>query len=43
MNIDKIFVINLEHRTDRKKQIVEELEKQNITNYEIFKASFIKA
>tara|TARA_B100001175_G_scaffold97211_1_gene82387 strand:+ start:1016 stop:1678 length:663 start_codon:yes stop_codon:yes gene_type:complete len=38
MNIDKIFVINLEHRTDRKKQIVEELEKQNITNYEIFKA-----
>jgi len=38
MNIDKIFVINLEHRIDRKKQIVEELEKQNITNYEIFKA-----
>ena len=38
MNIDKIFVINLEYRTDRKKQMIKELEKHNITNYEFFKA-----
>lgn len=38
MNIDKIFVINLKHRTDRRKQMIEELQKQNITNYEFFDA-----
>lgn len=36
MNIDKIFVINLKHRLDRKEQILKELEIQNITNYEFF-------
>jgi len=38
MEIDKIFIINLEHRDDRKKQIISELEKHNIKNYEFFKA-----
>ena len=38
MNIDKIFIINLQERTDRKKQIIDEMNKQNIheSNYEIF-------
>ena len=27
MKIDKIFVINLEYRTDRKEQMIKELEK----------------
>jgi len=30
MKIDKIYVINLEHRKDRKKQIMEELEKMKV-------------
>ena len=36
--IDKIFIINLKHRTDRKKQLINELEKQNIDQdrYEFF-------
>ena len=38
MNIDKIFVINLNYRTDRKKIIIEELKKYNIENYEFFDA-----
>ena len=38
MNIDKIFVINLEHRGDRKKKIINELQRVGLTNYEIFKA-----
>lgn len=38
MNIDKIFIINLEYRIDRKVHIEKELKKQNITNYEFFKA-----
>ena len=38
MKIDKIFVINLEYRTDRKEQMIVELQKHNITNYEFFKA-----
>lgn len=38
MNIDKIFIINLEYRIDRKVHIENELKKQNITNYEFFKA-----
>lgn len=38
MKIDKVFVINLEHRTDRREQIIEELKRVGIDNYEIFKA-----
>ena len=38
MKIDKIFIINLEYRTDRKEQIINELQKHNIINYEFFKA-----
>tara|TARA_Y100000816_G_scaffold121488_1_gene85366 strand:- start:603 stop:1259 length:657 start_codon:yes stop_codon:yes gene_type:complete len=38
MKIDKIFIINLEYRTDRKEQMIKELEKHNICNYEFFKA-----
>ena len=38
MSIEKIFIINLKERTDRKKQIIEELNKYNITNYEFFEA-----
>ena len=38
MKIDKIFIINLEYRTDRKEQMINELEKHNIINYEFFKA-----
>ena len=36
--IDKIFIINLKHRTDRKKLVLNELEKQNIPpeQYEFF-------
>jgi len=36
--IDKIYYINLEHRTDRKKSIVSELKSFDITNYERFNA-----
>ena len=38
MNLDKIFIINLEHRGDRKKKIISELQRVGLTNYEIFKA-----
>ena len=38
MQIDKIFIINLEYRTDRKEEMIKELEKHNIINYEFFKA-----
>ena len=38
MNIDRIFIINLEKREDRKQQMINEMEKYNITNYEFFKA-----
>ena len=40
MNIDKIFIINLENRTDRRDEIINEMKKQNISNeqYEFFKA-----
>jgi len=38
MKIDKVFVINLEHRTDRKNDIITELKRVGITNYEFFKA-----
>ncbi len=40
MNINKIFIINLVSRPDRKEQILNEMKKQNISenNYEFFKA-----
>ena len=38
---DKIFIINLESRKDRWKNILANLEKFNITNYERFNACFI--
>ena len=38
MKLDKIYVINLEYRTDRKKQILKELEKVDASNVEIFSA-----
>lgn len=38
MNIDKVYIINLEHRTDRKAKVIGELERIGITNYEFFKA-----
>jgi len=38
MNIDRIFIINLEHRTDRKTKITSELKRLEINNYEFFKA-----
>lgn len=38
MNIDKVFVINLKSRKDRKKNIIKELKRIGINNYEIFKA-----
>ena len=38
MNIDNIFIINLKYRTDRRAQIIEEMQKQNIINYEFFDA-----
>ena len=36
--LDKIFIINLKHRTDRREHILSEMKKQNITNYEFFDA-----
>lgn len=38
MKIDKVFIINLEHRKDRKEAMIKQMEKMNITNYEFFKA-----
>ncbi|AET72879.1 hypothetical protein PGAG_00425 [Phaeocystis globosa virus 12T] len=38
MKIDKIFIINLEKRTDRKEEMMKELEKHNIQNYEFYNA-----
>ena len=38
MIIDKVYIINLEHRTDRKDKVISELQRVGITNYEIFKA-----
>ncbi len=35
---DKIYIINLEHRTDRKDSIIKQLEKEGITNYEFVNA-----
>ena len=38
MLIDNIFIINLETRKDRKNKMINEMKKQNITNFEFFKA-----
>lgn len=38
MKIDKTYVINLEHRTDRREKMVEQLKRVGIYDYEIFKA-----
>lgn len=38
MEIDKIFIINLDYRTDRKEHIINEMNKHNITNYEFYTA-----
>tara|TARA_R110002072_G_scaffold23914_1_gene81793 strand:- start:13675 stop:14331 length:657 start_codon:yes stop_codon:yes gene_type:complete len=38
MNIDKIYIINLKHRLDRKQHMLNELSRNNITNYEFFEA-----
>ena len=38
MDIDKIFIVNLESRKDRKESMLNELKKQEVTNYEFFKA-----
>lgn len=38
MKIDKVFIINLEHRKDRRDQIIKELKRVGIENYEFFKA-----
>ena len=35
---DKIYIINLEHRKDRKDSVIEQLEKEGITNYEFVNA-----
>jgi GR25 family glycosyltransferase involved in LPS biosynthesis len=38
MNVDHTFVINLKHRKDRKKQMIKELKRVGIDNYEFFRA-----
>ena len=38
MNIDRIFIINLKHRIDRKNTIIKEMKKLDISNYEFFDA-----
>ena len=38
MNYDKVYIINLEYRKDRKEHIIKELKKVNISNYVFFKA-----
>ena len=35
---DKIYIINLEHRTDRKDSVIEQLEKEGMMNYEFVNA-----
>jgi GR25 family glycosyltransferase involved in LPS biosynthesis len=37
MKIDKTYIINMEHRTDRKENILKQLEKVNITDFIFFK------
>lgn len=36
--LDKIFIINLEHRTDRKEEITRQLNRVGATDYEFFQA-----
>lgn len=38
MDIDKVFIINLKERTDRRKEILKELNNAKIDNYEFFDA-----
>ena len=38
ISIDKVYIINLERRSDRKKKILTELQKVGITNYEFINA-----
>ena len=38
ISIDKVYIINLERRSDRKKKIITELHKVGITNYEFINA-----
>lgn len=38
MKIDKIFIINLKHRKDRKIHIIKELYRVGASNYEFFNA-----
>ena len=38
MTFDRIFIINLPYRTDRKEHMINEMKKQNISNYEFFSA-----
>ena len=38
LKLDRIFIINLKHRTDRREHILSEMKKQNITTYEFFDA-----
>jgi GR25 family glycosyltransferase involved in LPS biosynthesis len=38
MKIDKVIIINLEHRKDRRQQIIKELKRVGIDNFEFFKA-----
>ena len=37
MKIDKVIIINLEHRKDRRQQIIKELKRVGIDNFEFFK------
>lgn len=36
MDIDKVFIINLKHRVDRKEKVIKELNRAGIKNYEFF-------
>lgn len=38
LKLDRIFIINLKHRIDRREHTLSEMKKQNITNYEFFDA-----
>jgi len=38
MDVDRVFIINLKHRTDRKEQVLKELERLEIKNFEFFDA-----
>jgi len=39
MKIDKVIIINLKHRTDRKENIIKELQRVGIKNYEFYNAN----